>query len=274
MYLNMPAQTIDFASFAFWLTIVVIVSGILAFIDIIFLRKKRIAAGKKDPWWVEYSRSFFPVLLLVWGVRSFVMQPYRVPTGSLEPTVLPGDFIAVSEFAYGVRLPVIHTQIFPTWQPKRGDITLFRWPVNPHITFVKRVVGLPGDHVQYINKVLFINGKQCKQQYEGEGYDTEPGMAKRMVFRYTENLLGVKHQIFINPFGGETRNINIIVPANSYFVMGDNRDDSDDSRMWGPVPYSHLIGKALMVWMSWDGPNMDVRWHRIGTTLTPRTQSS
>ncbi len=264
-------------NFAFFLTFFVIVSGIIALWDRVSLRASRAKSGAKEPWWVDYSRSLFPVLLAVWVIRSFIIQPYHVPTGSLEPTVLPGDFIAVSQYAYGVRLPVIHTKIIPVGEPKRGDIALFHWPVNPGLTFVKRVIGVPGDRVSYINKILYVNGKEAKQQFVKNTYDEfNDGLPPRAVKEYTENLAGVKHQIYVQPVGGEIKNFSITVPAHEYFMMGDNRDNSDDSRMWGFVPEKDLIGKAWVIWMSWNplvhswNPFKHVRWHRIGTSLEPR----
>lgn len=257
--------------FPFILTSLVLLSGIISLIDILFLAKKRAASGKKMSWIVEYSRSFFLVLFLVWVIRSFIFQPYRVPTGSLEPTILPGDFIAVSQFSYGLRLPVIHTKILNIGEPKTGQIVLFRWPVNSSILFVKRVIGTPGDHVIYKNKVLYINGKEMKQTYVGKGFDIEPGEKSRPVIIKQENLNGAKHLIQLAAKGGETENFDIIVPKGMYFMMGDNRDDSDDSRMWGFVPEQNLVGEAFGIWMSWDSRAKwgvhKIRWSRIGKGL-------
>ena len=252
--------------FAFYLTLAVIVSGIIVLCDILFWRKHR--GDKKQSLWVEYARSFFPVLLAVWIIRSFLVQPYRVPTGSLEPTIKPGDFIAVNQFVYGLRLPVLNKKVVPIGEPKRGDIALFHYPPNPKVIFVKRVVGLPGDHLVYKNKVLYVNGEEAKQTYIGKSFDygNAPGEIQP-VNVYWENLDGVKHKIFLHPKGGETQNFNIHVPAGTYFMMGDNRDNSDDSRFWGPVPEQNLIGKAFGIWMSWDPVHSKVRWNRIGKGL-------
>lgn len=250
------------------LTLLVVVTGVISLIDIIFFAKKRKAAGKKKPTvLIEYSRSFFPVLLVVLLIRSFLVQPYRVPTGSLEPTIMPGDFIAVNQFAYGLRLPVINTKIVAIGEPKRGDIALFRWPDNPSIIFVKRVVGVPGDHIVYRNKILSINGKICAQKLLGTALDIEPDMVPIPVQRKLENLVGVKHQIFIRKVGGETGSIDLVVPKGFYFMMGDNRDDSDDSRDWGFVPEANLVGKAMFIWFSWNSETSSVRWHRIGDAV-------
>ena len=257
---------IDF-NFAFFLTLATLLSGVIALLDKVFWRKKRLAQGDKEPLIVEYARSFFPVLLLVWVIRSFIVQPYRVPTGSLEPTVLPGDFMVVSQFSYGIRLPVINTKIIDIAEPKRGDIALFRWPVNPAAIFVKRVIGLPGDHIVYKNKTLYINGIKMKQVMVGKSFDIEPGGYKYPAYLKTEDLMGVKHSILVQPNSNENRTTDVVVPAGHYFMMGDNRDDSDDSRMWGFVSEEELIGKARFIWMSWDSEAHTVRWDRIGKAV-------
>lgn len=252
--------------FAFYFTIAVIVTGLITLADKIFFRKRR-KAEQKPNWIIEYSRSFFPVLLVVWVVRSFIVQPYRVPTGSLEPTILPGDFIAVNQFAYGLRFPIGNFTLVPIGQPKRGDIVLFRYPVNPSLIFVKRVIGLPGDHIEYLNKVLYINGKRIPQTYVGKGSDLDATEYKLPVMIKEENLMGVKHKIFLWFSGGDTNAYDFYVPKGMYFMMGDNRDNSDDSRDWGFVSEHQLIGKAFMVWMSWDSHDHRIRWHRIGTMI-------
>ena len=249
------------------LTSLVLLSGMVALIDLLFLRKKRQLAAKKDPVIVDYARSFFPILLIVLIIRSFIIQPYRVPTGSLEPTVLPGDFIAVEQYSYGMRLPVIHTKILNVGEPKVGDIALFRWPVDPSKIFVKRVIGTPGDHIVYKDKVLYINGKVATQSYIGEGLDSEPGMPSLPVIEKQENLMGMKHLIQVKSTGGATQNYDFVVPKKMYFMMGDNRDNSEDSRFWGFVPENDLVGKAFIIWMSWDSDAdwlHKIRWHRIG----------
>ena len=152
-----------FKDFAFLLTLAVFTTGVFTLVGALAYRGKK---ADQIPLVFEYSRSFFPVLLLVWIIRSFMFQPYRVPTGSLEPTVLPGDLIIVSQFAYGLRFPVFEWKLMGKAEPKRGDITLFHWPVDPKVIFVKRVIGLPGDRVEYKDKVLYINGKKMSQDME------------------------------------------------------------------------------------------------------------
>jgi len=255
-------------NFELLLTLAVIFSGVIYILDKVYLKKRR--AQQKIPMpstFVEYGRSFFPVLLAVLVIRSFIIQPVRVPTGSLEPTVLPGDFMAVSEFAYGLRLPVLRTKIMKVGEPRIGDIVVFRWPVNPNIDFVKRVVGTPGDRVEYKNKVLYINGREATQEKVGSAVDVLEPQGDIPVEEYTENLNGVRHEIFINPVGGDNKDFSITVPEGHYFMMGDNRDDSDDSRMWGFVPEENLRGKAFMIWLSFDPKTREIRWNRIGKTL-------
>jgi len=228
-----------------------------------FMAKRFKQTKKKEPMLVDYARSLFPIFLIVLLIRSFIIQPFRVPTGSLEPTIMPGDFVAVSQFAYGLRLPVLHTKIVNIGEPKLGDIVVFRYPVNPKIDFIKRVIGVPGDHVVYKNKVLYINGKEMKQTLVKRGEDVEPGNnipSKVMM----ENLNGVKHEILIHDRGGEMANFDFTVPKGYYFMMGDNRDNSADSRVWGLVPEKNIIGKAFIIWFSWNG---GVNWSRIGNKL-------
>lgn len=254
--------------FALYLTIAVVITGVMTLIDRMFFYKKRRILGKnKPPVIVEYARAFFPVLLAVWVLRSFAIQPYRVPTGSLEPTIMPGDFIASQQFAYGLRLPVFNKKFLNIADPKRGQIALFRWPKDPKIMFVKRVIGLPGDHIVYKNKVLYINGKKITQKFLYNTHDVGDDGYRRLVEVKQEDLDGVKHKIYIQPFGGETENYDIVVPSGDYFMMGDNRDNSDDSRQWGFVPEKNLVGKAFIIWMSWNSLKHEIRWSRIGKIL-------
>jgi len=253
--------------FPLYLTLGVLIAGVISLMDRLVWAPKRKTKGSKQPLVVEYARSFFPVLLVVWIIRSFIVQPYRVPTGSLEPTVMPGDFIAVNQFAYGLKFPVLNTKFISTGEPKRGDIALFYWPVNTKIIFVKRVIGLPGDQVEYKNKTLTINGKTMPQHFLREDFSIEPGEKPVVVELKTEDLSGVKHKIFVKPMGGLDQDVSVKVPKGMYFVMGDNRDASEDSRAWGFVPEHNLIGKAFYVWMSWDPIKHNIRWNRIGTHL-------
>lgn len=259
-------------NFPVTLTALVIGCGIIAGLDLLFFQKKRRQLNYPLPVIVENARSFFWVLLLVWVIRSFIIQPYRVPTGSLQPTVKPGDFLLVNQFAYGLHFPVGNKTLVEVGKPKRGDIVLFYAPPDPSIVFVKRLIGMPGDHIEYRNKVLWINGKEMKQAFIEKTMDDEPAVAGSNPEEHIpvdlkeEDLDGLKHKIFIAD-GGFTSDFAVTVPPGNYFMMGDNRDNSDDSRMWGFVPEKYLIGKAFLVWLSWDSLKNEIRWDRIGQEI-------
>jgi signal peptidase I len=259
--------------FPFILVCLTAVSGMVWLVDGLFFANKRqpqyAADGKlKLPLLADYARSFFPVLLFVLIVRSFVLQPFRVTTGSLEPTVIPGDFLVVNMFKYGLRLPVWHTKIMKISEPKRGDIMLFRWPKDERQDFVKRVIGVPGDHISYINKVFYINGTEAKQTLVANATDTDDsGAISWPVKVYEEDLGGVKHKIYIRTDRPAEDFKDLVVPEGHYLMIGDNRDNSNDSRYWGFVPEKNIIGKALYVWLSWDNENHKVRWDRFGDKL-------
>jgi len=255
--------------FAFYLTLAVLISGLIAALDKFVLEKRRRVSGKRISMVAEYARALFPVLLAVLIIRSFVIQFYRVPTGSLEPTVMPGDWILVNQYKYGLRLPITNTKIVNVSDPKRGDIVLFYYPPDPQQIYVKRLIGEPGDHVIYKNKQLTINGQPIEQALikMDTDFGNRPGEARR-VKRIKENLLGVKHEIFVQPQGGEVGDFDITVPKGHYFMMGDNRDNSADSRMWGFVPEANIIGKAEYVIFNWDPVHHRPVWHRIGNKLS------
>lgn len=215
---------------------------------------------------VEGARSLFPVILAVLVLRSFIVEPFRIPSGSMMPTLVAGDFILVNKFAYGLRLPVIHTRILSVDEPKKGDVVVFRYPENPREDYIKRVVGVPGDHIVYRNKVLTINGKVQEQALQGEyvGQGATASMTGASV--RSEDLAGVHHRILVNysPFD---RDVDFVVPEGQYFVFGDNRDNSRDSRYWGTVPEANLVGKAFLIWMHWDPVDDHIDWHRIFNTI-------
>jgi signal peptidase I len=262
-----------------------LVTGLVALFDIIFFAKKRKLAQRgakeiKYPLIIEYARSFFPVLLFVFLLRSFLFEPFRIPSGSLEPTLLTGDFILVNKFNYGLRLPVIHKKIFANHLPERGDIMIFRWPPDTSYDFIKRVIGLPGDKISYINKELFINGKKIPQEFlpnnVNDVNNTNSALGDGLgqlgnAVEKQEDLLGVKHHIYVEPAKSGRDYQDITVPPGMYFVMGDNRDDSADSRFWGFVPEENIVGKAVLVWLSWDGANKQwskkVRFDRMGKSI-------
>ena len=217
--------------------------------------------GPDEPWWAEYARSFFPVFLVVLLLRSFLVEPFRIPSGSMLPTLWIGDFILVNKYEYGIRLPVLNTMLMEYKRPERGDIVVFRYPEDPSIPFIKRVVGVPGDHVVYRDKTLYINGTPMRQLASGSS--AEPDAAARPALQQTEDLGRVRHQILVDPYrlGPEA---DTLVPAGHYFVLGDNRDNSRDSRFWGFVPDTNLIGRAFFIWMNFSFKNGGVNWKRIG----------
>jgi len=227
----------------------VVVMGLIWLLDAVWLKSRRETAGSdtKAPWYVDYSRSLFPVLLFVLVVRSFIVEPFQIPSGSMEPTLKVGDYIAVNKFSYGLRLPITHTRILSTGEPHRGDVIVFRFPLNPSVDFIKRVVGVPGDHVVYQDKHLYINGKLISKTLVSDDVASSPGMQL-----FQEDLDGVKHAVYNNP-DVDSKGFDGTVPAGHYFVMGDNRDNSADSRYWGFVPEQNLVGKAFFVWMHWHG---------------------
>ncbi len=222
--------------------------------------------AEKIPYFVELSRSFFPVILAVLVIRSFIVEPFRIPSASMMPTLHIGDFILVNKFAYGLRLPVLNTKILSTGTPQRGDVIVFRYPDDTKIDFIKRVVGVPGDTVSYHNRVVYINGVAQKQDYLGTyiGQGAEASMTGASV--EMEHLGKVDHRILLLP-NGDMRDFQFTIPSGQYFVMGDNRDNSRDSRYWGTVPDSDLVGKAFLIWMNWDPEVSHITWSRIGSRI-------
>lgn len=220
----------------------------------------------KEPTLVEYAKSFFPVILAVLLLRSFLVEPFRIPSGSMMPTLLSGDFILVNKFTYGIRLPVLNKKVYPLGDPQRGDVAVFRFPLDPGTDYIKRVIGLPGDHIEYKDKTLFINGEKVPQIPAGSYIGVGSGLSMSGAAIREEQLGDVKHQILVMPrMGGKTS--DVIVPEGHYFVMGDNRDNSNDSRYWGFVPDENLVGKAFMIWMNFDGAAGGVDWDRIGNSI-------
>ncbi|MBU6421161.1 MAG: signal peptidase I [Gammaproteobacteria bacterium] len=259
------------------LTLLTVLSGLIWLVDaLVFARRRRrkqeaqgsVMAGtpatkkRRDPILVEYSRSFFPVLLLVLLLRTFVVEPFHIPSSSMVPTLLVGDFILVNKFDYGLRLPITHTKILRIGEPKRGDVMVFRYPPDPSVDYIKRVIGLPGDHIVYRGETLYINGKQIPDKVLG----LYAGPDQMGAMLHQEDLGGVKHDTLIIP-GMEHKQGEWTVPPGEYFVMGDNRDNSSDSRYWKFVPEKNIIGKAFFVWMNWDAFHDSALWHRVGTVI-------
>jgi signal peptidase I len=217
-----------------------------------------------QPWWLDWTAGLFPVILVVFLLRSFLFEPFKIPSGSMVPTLLIGDLILVNKYHYGVRLPVINKKIIQINDPQRGDVMVFRFPANPSIDYIKRVVGVPGDEVAYLNQRLYLNGKLAETQPLPEFYDDD---STRYFKQYSELLGPVEHKILVDlqrpsyirptdpfPYKENCRyspeGVVCKVPAGHYFMMGDNRDNSEDSRFWGFVPDQNIVGKAFFVWMN------------------------
>jgi len=260
--------------FSLILVVATALCGVIWGLDALWWRGRRNSADDgggesslafaKEPVVVEYARSFFPVLLIVLVVRSFLFEPFRIPSSSMVPTLLVGDFIFVNKFTYGLRLPVLHQKIWEIGAPERGDVIVFRLPSEPSINYIKRLVGLPGDSVTYRNRRLFINGEIVASEpagkYTGEG--------QRGAELYNETLGNAVHDILLMP-GQRSLEGTFVVPAGHYFMMGDNRDNSKDSRYQGVgiVPDANVVGKAVRIWMNWEFPQMP-RWSRIGHEIS------
>ena len=249
-------------NFALILVLLSFISGFIYLLDVVFWAKKR-SPDQKPGRIIEYSRSFFPIFFIVLLLRSFLVEPFRIPSGSLEPTLMVGDFVAVNKFAYGLRLPVWEKKVLPISDPKTGQIAVFRWPPNPSYDYIKRVIGVPGDKISYHNKILTVNGQEAKRTFVEYTIDESSGKA---VAKYKENLNGVVHDIYIRA-DVPAVDFDVVVPPGNYFMMGDNRDDSADSRFWGFVPDNYLRGKAFLVWMSWNGKAGNLRWSKIGRLI-------
>jgi len=246
------------------MVILVVITGIIWLIDSLFWAPQRVKE-QKEPLAVEYARSFFPIILVVLVIRSFIAEPFRIPSGSMLPTLHIGDFILVNKFAYGIRLPVINSKILETGEPERGDVVVFRYPKNPNVDYIKRVIGLPGDKIGYFNKTVYINGEMVAQEAKRKKLELISLVPARNELRY-EKLTEAGHDILVDPdrrlVEGET-----VVPEGEYFVMGDNRDNSNDSRFWGTVPEANLVGKAFFIWMSWDWNSGGIVWQRLGNSI-------
>jgi signal peptidase I len=294
------AERLDFSAVLLGITAL---TGIVWLVDAIFLRGRRAAAARAaakdpnvipEPGTVDYARSFFPVALVVLVLRSFIFEPFRIPSDSMMPTLQDGDFIIVNKYAYGLRLPVINRKVVDIGEPQRGDVVVFRYPLDPSVNYIKRLVGLPGDHVEVRNDRLIINGQpvpfnivgnyndgcyinmQLAQEHLGEHVheamlcpvplDVRPeplaGCNRREVRGY---ICGDRQAAALF---GEPVVVTKVVPPGHYLMIGDNRDNSEDGRVWGFVPEENLVGKATRIWFNWDpqrsgGPV----WSRIGSAI-------
>jgi signal peptidase I len=219
-----------------------------------------------QPWWLDWTAGLFPVILIVFLLRSFLFEPFKIPSGSMIPTLLVGDLILVNKFHYGLRLPVVNRKIVANHDPQRGEVMVFRYPKDTSIDYIKRVVGVPGDEVSYRAQRLYINGKAVQTEPLPEYYDED---SMRYAPQFKEFLGDVPHRILVNPrlqpfYGSDDQRgfphsencsykvegPTCKVPQGYYFMMGDNRDNSQDSRFWGFVPDENIVGKAFFVWMN------------------------
>jgi signal peptidase I len=252
-------------NFALILFVLLLFTGAFALADGVYFSKQR-RKDDKEPWWIEYPKSFFPVILIVFLLRSFLVEPFKIPTGSMVPTLLVGDFILVSKFAYGIRLPLVNKKIIGIGDPHRGDVMVFRFPEDPSIDYIKRVVGVPGDKIVYENKRLSINGVTQPYKQVADYLNRE---RVHYSAQFEETLGGVEHAIlqegdapaaipFTRPFpfrencNYNAEGVRCTVPPGHYFVMGDNRDNSADSRVWGFVPDENIVGKAFFIWFNFN----------------------
>lgn len=264
---------LDFATI---LVLLALITGSIWVLDIFVLAPRRAGAKSptpgrrvdkretkdKLPWYVDFSRSFFPIIIAVLVLRSFIVEPFRIPSGSMMPTLLPGDFILVNKFAFGVRLPVINTKIVDSGSPERGDVAVFRYPEEPSVAYIKRIIGLPGDELVYRDKELYVNGERVSRTLLPP--DSEDALEGHDLFR---EQLGEADHLALGRQGQQDLAWSYRVPEDHYFVMGDNRDNSRDSRFWGPLPEENLIGKAFLIWMNWDCVTFRGHCDRIGRTI-------
>lgn len=261
--------------FALVLVVLTSLSGFIWLVDSLLFRQKRMDRSvqnsiepPREPVMVEYARSLFPVLLIVLVFRSFLFEPFKIPSGSMIPTLLVGDFIVVNKFAYGVRLPVLNKKIIDVGEPKRGDVVVFRYPKDTSVNFIKRAVGLPGDTITYRDKQLFVNGEKVEETAAGRfGSDdvkcTTPAVDATL---FWEQLGDANHNILLHERSG-SRNGQWIVPKGHYFMMGDNRDRSNDSREWGFVPEENLLGRAVGIWLNFDFEKGCADFSRVGNGI-------
>jgi len=257
------------------LVVATILTGIFTLLEFVWLGKKRpvridsdgAEVRAKQPLMIEYAVSFFPVLALVLILRSFLFEPFHIPSGSMRPNLLVGDFILVNKFAYGVRLPVIHKKVIDNGGPERGDVVVFRHPVDPSKDYIKRLIGMPGDRIEYRDKQLIINGQLIPAAYS-HPYAPVLGDERDMYANvFNEALPEVEHLMMINPKVNRADDFTELVPAGHYFMMGDNRDNSLDSRSWGVVPEENLVGRAMFIWMNFNLSKRKSDFKRVGTKI-------
>ncbi len=262
-----PAADMDLPTI---FVLLLLVAGAIWLVDAVLLKPRRArlaqaqGAPAADPLLVQYARSFFPVILVVVLIRSFVIEPFRIPSASMMPGLIDGDFIFVSKFSYGLRLPVINTKILNTGRPQRGDVIVFRLPADPSVNYIKRLIGLPGDHVLVRNNQIFINGKIVPQQADGHylGGDEFAGSDLAL------ESFGKNTHVVMFARDLPAKDFEAVVPDGEYFFMGDNRNDSEDGRFSavGFVPDKNLVGHAVRIALSWSLPGWPI-WNRFGSKI-------
>ena len=249
-------------------TLLLVASGFILLADRVFFKKGRSRGAEgtivQEPLLVQYARSFFPVILTVLLIRAFVVEPFRIPSASMMPGLVAGDFIFVDKFSYGLRFPVTNTKIVPIGEPQRGDVIVFRLPSDPSIHFIKRLIGLPGDHVVVRDNRLSVNGSSIPMK-PGGVYTGDHGFTGAELA--LERIGAAQHLVMLAP-NREATDFDAVVPAGHYFFMGDNRNDSEDSRfpIVGFVPERNLVGHAVRIWMNWQLPGWP-DWRRIGMRI-------
>ena len=250
--------------FSLILVLLFVLSGLILLSDAAFLKRRRRAISK-EPLPIQYARSLLPVILIVLIVRSFVMEPFRIPSASMMPGLVDGDFIFVDKFSYGLRLPILHSKFLSTGQPQRGDVVVFRLPSDPSVHYIKRLIGLPGDRIVVRDNTIFINGARVPMKRDGEyrgGYGfSGADLEIERIGERDHLIMLAKHRMSMD--------YDSVVPPGNYFFMGDNRNDSEDSRFAqvGFVPDRNLDGRAILIWMNWQLPGWPI-WHRFGTKIT------
>ncbi|UTH73704.1 signal peptidase I [Chromobacterium sp. IIBBL 290-4] len=258
----------DFMSFTAVMLVFVLITGAVWALDKWLLARKRAATGAQAGHFVDYSRGFFPVIFVVFVLRSFLVEPFQIPSSSMRPGLVVGDFILVNKFTYGIRVPVLNNVLVPVNQVQHGDVVVFNYPPNPKVNYIKRVIGLPGDTVEYRNKRLTVNGKPLTDVQDGTYDYLEQGLMQITANRYKESQSGKNYHVLNNPgtpvvalsqvqdfaYRDNCRydddGFTCKVPQGHYFMMGDNRDNSSDGRYWGFVDDKLMVGKAFMIWMN------------------------
>ncbi len=278
IFISSLGLMLKFVSFAGVLFLATVLTGIVYLWDVLWGVKRR-APGVHEPMPVELARGFFPVIVIVFFVRSFIAEPFTIPSGSMIPTLEVGDYILVNKFTYGIRLPVINKKIVELNQPKRGDVMVFRYPEDPSLDYIKRVIGIPGDEITYINKRLIVNGQPATATAGGSFETSGKGQRVQHFDRLHEKLGDVQHDILLDPDAPpisphsvkqfpqkencryNEQGFTCKVPEGRYLMLGDNRDNSTDSRYWGFVPEENIVGRAFFIWMNFSSLK------RIGGTI-------